>query len=112
MNWSESDREYMQEAISLAERGRGHTSPNPLVGCVIVKDGRTLGRGWHRKYGDLQAEREALRDCTENPAGATAYVTLEPCCHQSLASYVPSGQLPPLSSVSQPCLPQGTVLSA
>ncbi|SKC46183.1 diaminohydroxyphosphoribosylaminopyrimidine deaminase [Bacteroidales bacterium WCE2008] len=81
MNWSESDREYMQEAISLAERGRGHTSPNPLVGCVIVKDGRTLGRGWHRKYGDLHAEREALRDCTENPAGATAYVTLEPCCH-------------------------------
>lgn len=71
----------MQEAMELAEKGRGHTSPNPLVGCVIVKDGRTLGRGWHRKYGDLHAEREALRDCTENPAGATAYVTLEPCCH-------------------------------
>lgn len=71
----------MREAIALAEQGRGHTAPNPLVGCVIVKDGRTIGRGWHRRYGDLHAEREALAACTEDPAGATAYVTLEPCCH-------------------------------
>ena len=71
----------MQEAIALADRGYGHTAPNPLVGCVLVKDGRTIGKGWHRQYGDLHAEREALAACTEDPAGATAYVTLEPCCH-------------------------------
>ncbi|MBR5255341.1 MAG: bifunctional diaminohydroxyphosphoribosylaminopyrimidine deaminase/5-amino-6-(5-phosphoribosylamino)uracil reductase RibD [Bacteroidales bacterium] len=79
--WSETDKQYMQEAIALAERGYGHTAPNPMVGCVLVKDGRTIGRGWHRQYGDLHAEREALAACTEDPAGATAYVTLEPCCH-------------------------------
>ena len=50
----------MQEAIALADRGYGHTAPNPLVGCVLVKDGRTIGKGWHRQYGDLHAEREAL----------------------------------------------------
>ena len=79
--WSDLDRQYMQEAIALAERGRGHTAPNPMVGCVIVKDGRTIGRGYHHKYGDLHAERDALAACTEDPAGATMYVTLEPCCH-------------------------------
>jgi len=79
--WSETDKEYMNEAIALAERGRGHTAPNPMVGCVLVKDGRTIGRGWHRRYGSLHAERDALAACTEDPAGATAYVTLEPCCH-------------------------------
>ena len=79
--WSETDRAYMQEAIALAERGRGHTAPNPMVGCVIVKDGRTIGRGYHHRYGDLHAERDALAACAEDPAGATMYVTLEPCCH-------------------------------
>ena len=79
--WSDTDKQYMQEAIALADRGYGHTAPNPLVGCVLVKDGRTIGKGWHRQYGDLHAEREALAACTEDPAGATAYVTLEPCCH-------------------------------
>ena len=79
--WSETDRAYMQEAVALAERGRGHTAPNPMVGCVIVKDGRTIGRGYHHRYGDLHAERDALAACTEDPAGATMYVTLEPCCH-------------------------------
>jgi len=79
--WSDADRAYMQEAIALAERGRGHTAPNPMVGCVLVKDGRTIGRGYHHRYGDLHAERDALAACTEDPAGATMYVTLEPCCH-------------------------------
>ena len=78
---NETDVKYMEEAIGLAERGSGHVAPNPLVGCVLVKDGRTIGRGWHRRYGGLHAEREALADCREDPAGATAYVTLEPCCH-------------------------------
>lgn len=77
-----TDEEYMRMALELAERGRGFVNPNPMVGAVIVKDGRIIGQGWHRKYGELHAERNALADCTENPAGATIYVTLEPCCHQ------------------------------
>ncbi len=80
-SWSDTDRAYMQEAIALAERGRGHTAPNPMVGCVLVKDGRVIGRGYHHQYGGLHAERDALAACTEDPAGATMYVTLEPCCH-------------------------------
>lgn len=80
-SWSDADRAYMQEAIALAERGRGHTAPNPMVGCVLVKDGRVIGRGYHHQYGDLHAERDALAACTEDPAGAMMYVTLEPCCH-------------------------------
>lgn len=72
----------MRVALKLAERGRGFVNPNPMVGAVIVKDGRMIGQGWHRKFGELHAERNALADCTENPTGATVYVTLEPCCHQ------------------------------
>src|SRR4051794_7090303 len=68
-------------AIELAERGRGRTSPNPLVGAVVVKEGRVLGEGWHHAAGLPHAEREALADCSEDPAGATMYVSLEPCCH-------------------------------
>lgn len=73
--------DYMRRAISLAAQGAGWTSPNPLVGAVIVKDGRIIGEGYHERCGDLHAERNALAHCTENPAGATIYVTLEPCCH-------------------------------
>ena len=76
------DTNYMALAVSLAERGRGWTSPNPVVGAVLVKEGRIIGQGWHRKRGGLHAEREALADCHESPAGATLYVTLEPCCHR------------------------------
>ena len=76
-----NDWEYMRLALELAERGAGWTSPNPMVGAVIVKDGRIIGQGWHHRYGDLHAERDALANCTESPAGATLYVTLEPCCH-------------------------------
>lgn len=72
---------YMERAIQLAKRGTGFTNPNPLVGAVIVKDSRIIGEGWHARYGDLHAERNALKHCTEDPAGATIYVTLEPCCH-------------------------------
>lgn len=71
----------MREAFALAMRGRGRVEPNPMVGCVIVKDGRVIGRGFHEKYGAPHAEPNALASCTEDPAGATAYVTLEPCCH-------------------------------
>ena len=76
-----TDIDYMRLALQLAARGEGWTSPNPMVGAVIVKDGRIIGQGWHERYGGLHAERNALRACTEDPAGATMYVTLEPCCH-------------------------------
>ena len=72
---------YMRRALELAARGAGHVSPNPMVGCVIVKDGRVIGEGWHEECGSLHAERNALKNCTEDPAGADLYVTLEPCCH-------------------------------
>lgn len=76
-----NDQDYMRQALALAERGRGWTSPNPMVGAVIVKDGRVIGEGWHEKYGDLHAERNALKHARESVEGATMYVTLEPCCH-------------------------------
>lgn len=76
-----TDNDYMKLAIELALRGTGHTSPNPLVGAVIVKNNRIIGQGYHARYGDLHAERAALAACTESPEGATIYVTLEPCCH-------------------------------
>ncbi len=75
------ESEIMRRAIELARRGAGWTSPNPLVGAVIVKDGRVIGEGWHAQAGGLHAERHALQNCVEDPAGATLYVTLEPCCH-------------------------------
>ena len=75
------DQEYMARALELAKNGWGWTSPNPMVGAVIVKDDRIIGEGWHAAYGDLHAERAALKNCREDPAGATMYVTLEPCCH-------------------------------
>lgn len=76
-----TDLEYMSRALSLAERGCGRVSPNPMVGAVIVKDGRIIGEGWHEQFGGPHAERRALANCTEDPRGATIYVTLEPCCH-------------------------------
>ncbi len=75
------DREYMLRALALAQRGAGRVSPNPMVGCVIVKDGRIIGEGWHEHIGGLHAERNALKNCREDAAGADLYVTLEPCCH-------------------------------
>lgn len=79
MDMKETD--YMNRAIELADRGLGWVNPNPLVGAVIVKEGRIIGEGWHERYGGLHAERNAFRNCQEDPAGATMYVTLEPCCH-------------------------------
>lgn len=78
---SDEDIRYMKMALELAARGRGHVGPNPMVGAVIVRDGRVLAGGWHHVCGSLHAERDALSRCTEDPAGATMYVTLEPCCH-------------------------------
>lgn len=76
------EERYMRRAIELAKRGTGRTNPNPLVGAVIVKNGRIIGEGYHRRCGELHAERNALAACAEDPEGASMYVTLEPCCHQ------------------------------
>ncbi|MDD3164841.1 MAG: bifunctional diaminohydroxyphosphoribosylaminopyrimidine deaminase/5-amino-6-(5-phosphoribosylamino)uracil reductase RibD [Oscillospiraceae bacterium] len=75
------DEQWMRRAITLAARGSGWTSPNPLVGAVIVKDGRVLAEGYHHRCGALHAEREAIAALQESAVGATIYVTLEPCCH-------------------------------
>ncbi|MDO4293552.1 MAG: bifunctional diaminohydroxyphosphoribosylaminopyrimidine deaminase/5-amino-6-(5-phosphoribosylamino)uracil reductase RibD [Eubacteriales bacterium] len=76
-----NDGDYMKIALRLAKKGCGFTSPNPMVGAVIVKNGQIIGQGWHQKYGEAHAERNALAACTDNPRGASMYVTLEPCCH-------------------------------
>jgi diaminohydroxyphosphoribosylaminopyrimidine deaminase/5-amino-6-(5-phosphoribosylamino)uracil reductase len=78
---TERDERHLSRAIDLASEARGQTSPNPLVGAVIVKNGRTIGEGRHAAAGRPHAEREALAACTEDPAGATLYVSLEPCAH-------------------------------
>ncbi len=80
-----TDRAHLKRALELAENGRGRVSPNPLVGAVVVRDGEIVGEGFHAELGGLHAERAALEDCRgrgEDPAGATMYVTLEPCAHQ------------------------------
>ena len=79
-NYSE-DEKYMALAMKLAKKGYGYTAPNPVVGAVIVKNGCIIGQGYHEKYGEPHAERNALASCTQSPEGATIYVTLEPCCH-------------------------------
>lgn len=76
-----NDNDYMRLALQLAQNGCGMTSPNPMVGAVIEKDGEIIGQGWHEQYGKAHAERNALVSCKKSPAGATMYVTLEPCCH-------------------------------
>ena len=70
----------MQRALRLAERGLGFVEPNPMVGCVVVRDGQVVGEGWHQRFGTAHAEVNALADAGDC-AGATLYVTLEPCCH-------------------------------
>src|SRR3954449_1827530 len=80
-----TDSAHLQRALQLAEGGRGRVSPNPLVGAVLVRGGQIVGEGFHAELGDLHAERAALADCRsrgEDPAGATMYVTLEPCAHR------------------------------
>jgi diaminohydroxyphosphoribosylaminopyrimidine deaminase / 5-amino-6-(5-phosphoribosylamino)uracil reductase len=77
----DTDVTHLQRAIALADGGRGRVSPNPLVGAVIVRDGKVIGEGFHAAYGEAHAERAALSACTEDPRGATLYVSLEPCCH-------------------------------
>ncbi len=75
------DQYYMKRALQLAEGGRGHVNPNPMVGAVIVKDNRIIGEGYHEVYGQAHAEVNAFQSCKESAEGATLYVTLEPCSH-------------------------------
>jgi diaminohydroxyphosphoribosylaminopyrimidine deaminase/5-amino-6-(5-phosphoribosylamino)uracil reductase len=76
-----TDESWMRRALELAERGRGAVEPNPLVGAVVVHDGTLVGEGWHRKFGEAHAEIDGLTAAGAGAAGATLYVTLEPCCH-------------------------------
>lgn len=85
--FSPQDVAFMQLALDLAKQGEFTTTPNPSVGCVLVKDGKVVGKGFHAKAGEPHAEVMALREAGENARGATAYVTLEPCSH--------SGRTPP-----------------
>lgn len=82
---TDTDSAHLRRALELAERGRGAVSPNPLVGAVVVRDGEVIGEGHHAELGGLHAERAALEDARargEDPAGATVFVTLEPCAHE------------------------------
>ena len=81
MSFSAVDHGMMARALQLAERGLWTTSPNPRVGCVLVRDGEIVGEGWHEKAGEPHAEVHALRAAGDKAKGATAYVTLEPCSH-------------------------------
>jgi len=79
--------DFMSRALELASQGRGKVSPNPMVGCVLVKDGEIIGEGYHEEYGRAHAEVSALKNAQKDPLDSTAYVTLEPCCI--------TGQTPP-----------------
>jgi diaminohydroxyphosphoribosylaminopyrimidine deaminase / 5-amino-6-(5-phosphoribosylamino)uracil reductase len=84
MSWSEDEYSFMARAIEVAKRGQGKVRPNPMVGCVLVKDGKIIAEGWHDHLGGLHAEQMAIHDAERNghsPNGATAFVTLEPCNH-------------------------------
>lgn len=78
----ENDARFMQRALELAHRGHGHVAPNPLVGAVVVRDGVTVGEGWHARFGGEHAESMALRLAGAAAQGATIYVSLEPCHHE------------------------------
>ena len=72
---------YIEQCFNIARKGLGHVSPNPLVGALIVKDGKVIGRGYHKKSGEAHAEVNAIKNAAENVTGATLYCNLEPCCH-------------------------------
>ncbi|MCX5848946.1 MAG: bifunctional diaminohydroxyphosphoribosylaminopyrimidine deaminase/5-amino-6-(5-phosphoribosylamino)uracil reductase RibD [Deltaproteobacteria bacterium] len=77
-----NDEYYMKLALTLARKGKRYVSPNPMVGAIIVKDGRIISHGYHRRFGGHHAEINAIKNAIEDIAGSTLYVTLEPCCHK------------------------------
>ncbi|MFY9470123.1 MAG: bifunctional diaminohydroxyphosphoribosylaminopyrimidine deaminase/5-amino-6-(5-phosphoribosylamino)uracil reductase RibD [Solirubrobacterales bacterium] len=79
---TDQDVAHLERTLELAERGRGRTSPNPVVGAVVVKDGEILGEGYHHVFGGPHAERIAIESCSKDTTGATIYVSLEPCAHE------------------------------
>ena len=91
MPYKQQDIEYMQRAITLAKKGAGFVNPNPMVGCVVVKDNEIITEGYHEYYGGFHAERNALTNTTADCKDATLYVTLEPCCHY--------GKTPPCTEI-------------
>ena len=101
---TERDARHLLRAIELATEARGMTSPNPLVGAVSVKSGRVIGEGFHAAAGEAHAERAALAACSEDTAGATMYVSLEPCCHD--------GRTPPCTdAIVDACIARVVVAS-
>ena len=81
MNDLNIHEKYMLRALHLAKKGQGNVSPNPMVGCIVVKNGKVIGEGYHKKFGGNHAEIEAIQNCVEDPTDAALYVTLEPCSH-------------------------------
>ena len=77
----EDHSKYIRNCFKLAEKGKGHVSPNPFVGAVLVKNGKVIGKGYHKKYGAAHAEVNAIKNAIENVSGSTLYCNLEPCCH-------------------------------
>ena len=80
-DYNGSDEVYLNRCFELAAKGKGTVTPNPLVGAVLVKNGNVIGEGFHKQYGDVHAEVNALNNSTENSEGSTLYCNLEPCCH-------------------------------
>jgi diaminohydroxyphosphoribosylaminopyrimidine deaminase/5-amino-6-(5-phosphoribosylamino)uracil reductase len=106
MKASTQDQRYMKMALKLAARGFGAVEPNPMVGCVIVKSNQIIGKGFHKKFGAPHAETNAIADCKTigaKPAGATMYVTLEPCCHH--------GKTPPCTEAIIQAAPERVVVA-
>lgn len=93
MTTCEQDQHWMHRALDLARKGLGHVEPNPLVGCVLVKDHQLVASGWHQQFGGPHAEIHALQEAGSRAAGCTLYVTLEPCSHQ--------GKTPPCTTAIQ-----------
>ncbi|MCR4605520.1 MAG: bifunctional diaminohydroxyphosphoribosylaminopyrimidine deaminase/5-amino-6-(5-phosphoribosylamino)uracil reductase RibD, partial [Eubacterium sp.] len=90
INSKKTDEKYMRRCIELARRGEGIVNPNPMVGCVVVKDDKIISEAWHKRFGEFHAERQALQSL-DDASGATLYVNLEPCCH--------TGKTPPCTDI-------------
>ena len=99
----ELDHWHMQRALELAARGEGFVEPNPMVGCVVARGAEIIGEGWHRRFGGPHAEVEAIRIAGPRAAGATMYVTLEPCCHR--------GKTPPCTEAIVAAAPARIVIA-